>query len=754
MRPALAIAAALLVGVTSSTAFAANWATFEGAPVSEGQMRIPESERSRLEEGSATARKIPSPTDRFILEATRVEVEISGVLARVRLEQDFRNPYAERLEATYVFPLPEDAAVDGYSFRVGETLIEGVVKKRDEARREYEKARDEGRKGALLEEERANVFTQSVANIPPQETITVRIAYVHPVKITNGDYAFRFPMVVAPRYVPGQPTAGVGRGWSPDTDQVPDASRVTPPVLPRGMRAGNDVSIRVRLDAGMPIQNLTAVTHELDIAQKDPTTADIALASRSTIANKDFVLEYRLAGEQPVLASLVHRAEGDEHGYVALVVQPKRDVTVAEVTPREVILLMDVSGSMRGSSISQMRIVARHILEALDPRDTFRLVAFDTGIAEFDQHAVEATPDNIARGASFIRGLRSGSGTELLPALRHSLVSKKRESERPRYLVLLSDALVGNDDAILGYMRNDAFAGVRVFPIAIGAAPNHYLIERAAEIGRGFAMHVTNQDNATEMAARFNRRTRAPYITDLEIDWGGLAIDDVLPSPLPDLHAGEPLVVLARYHKPGKSTVRLRGNLAGHAVTTNLELDLPERATEHDAVRVVWARKNIRGIWNRNVGNETTKSRDAITQLGLEHQIVTRYTSFVAVEKEAPPTPPGASRSEHVATVLPEGMTEHAAPQRAFRRPRQGPSNTPAPTMRRAPTKPTVAPSRPAAPPPPSAPPPRTRRDRGGGFGFGGGHGGGSVEWIFVGALALLGAGSVAGRKRRSTKAA
>ena len=297
-----------------------------------------------------------------------------------------------------------------------------------------------------------------------------------------------------------EPTFHVGRGWVPDTDQVPDASRITPEPLPQGMRDGNDVQISVKLDAEMPIQDVTGVTHELDVTNPSPTEAQIRLKNQTAIPNKDFVVEYRLAGEDTVLASLTHRSESD--GYFALVLQPKWQIETAELMPWEVVLLLDTSGSMSGSAIGQLRIFAQHALDYVNPQDTIRVVSFSNSPEALHSQPVPATPDNLAAAKQFIRNLRSGGGTQMLPALQAALGPSGGEQSRVRYLVLVTDALVGNDSSILGYLKQPEFADVRVFPVAMGAAPNHYLISRAAELSRGFAMQVTNQDNAAEMAQR------------------------------------------------------------------------------------------------------------------------------------------------------------------------------------------------------------------------------------------------------------
>lgn len=650
---AIPIAASLFIFGNVSNA---GYSVLSGIPITQGQMRLNERDFETVK--AAT----PSASPCFILEETRVEAEIAGVLARVRVSQVFKNPYSNRLEASYVFPMPENCAVDAYSFQMGERVVIGEVKEKEEARRVYQQARDDGRKVSLLEQERANVFTQSIANIPPNSVVVVNIEYVHPLEIDENRYVFRFPMTVAPRYIPGTPTSrpNVGRGWASDTDQVPDASRITPDLLPAGQRNGNDVFVSVKIDGGMPIQKIIPVTHELDIQNTSDTVAVVTLKNQSTIADKDLVIEYQLAGENSTLASLVHRESEETDGYVMLALQPKWSVEPSEITPRQVHLVLDTSGSMRGTAISQLRQFAENVLDHLNPQDEFQLIAFNNQSKAFQSDPVPATSANIEAGKNFIRRLNAGGGTQLLPALQLALGDGCDESTPPRYLILMSDALVGNDHSILSYIQDPKFKDARVFPVAFGAAPNDYLINRAAELGRGFSLQVTNQDNAPALAGRFNELTSLPYMTDLQIDWGGLSVRDQVPARLPDLYAGKPLIVLGRYAQPGTETITLKGNVLGQAVQMELDLELPGVENSHDAIPSVWARQRIRQIWNHNVGNETAQSRSEITELGLRHQLVTQYTSFVAVEKELSDIPTGNLVSEVVPSMMPEGMTEKA----------------------------------------------------------------------------------------------
>ncbi|WP_182869204.1 VIT domain-containing protein [Rhodopirellula sp. JC639] len=741
----------------------AGYTVLDGAPVTQGQMRVAEDD---FEDLKAT---LPSPSQCFTLKETRVEAEISGVLARVRVSQVFKNPYSDRLEALYVFPLPENCAVDAYSFQIGERLVVGEVKRKDEARRQYEQARDEGRKAALLEQERANVFSQAVANIPPDGEVTVNIEYVHPLEIDEDRYVFRFPMVVGPRFIPGQPLSrpNVGRGWATDTDEVPDASRITPDFLPEGMRNGNDVFVTVKVDAAMPIQEIVPVTHELDIQRASETQAVATLKNQSTIADKDFVIEYRLAGEQSTLASLVHRRSDSEAGYVMLALQPKWSVEPAEITPREVILVLDTSGSMNGPAISQLRLFAQHVLDHLNPQDEFRMIAFNNHATAFRQDSVAASDSNVQAAKQFVRGLRAKGGTKLLPALQLALGNNVDERVRPRYMILMTDALVGNDHSILRYLQKPEFQDARVFPIAFGAAPNDYLISRAAEMGRGFSMQVNNQDNSVEIARRFNERTSQPYMTDLQIDWGGLVINDQVPARLPDLYAGKPLVVLGRYETPASGTVRLQGNVLGQAVEMKLELELPPQEVAHDSIGPIWARQRIRQIWNRDVGHETPQGREEITALGLKHQLMTQYTSFIAVEKELSETSQGALISESVPVMMPEGMTEASVGRsRAVAKSvRSGPAAASSVTADKVtgdtpPQRPVAVDNAAPTMPAPSGPSPsssQSHRSPTGGRNFsgasGGGGGGGPIGPITA-FFSLGGAGAAAMMRRRKARSA
>ncbi|RYZ36814.1 MAG: hypothetical protein EOO71_30410 [Myxococcaceae bacterium] len=345
----------------------------------------------------------------FSLKHTEVDAEVSGFLASVTVTQVFENPYASPLEALYVFPLPELAAVDGMELHVGARVIQGVIQTREQARDTYERAKAEGKTAALLDQERPNVFTQSVANILPGETIKVRIHYVERLTYDAGTYRFTFPMVVGPRYIGGEPLATrQGEGTEPDTTTVPDASRITPPVLPEDLRSGHDIQLTVRLDAGLPVQSLRSTTHRVEVKRERQSRATVSLGRDDRIPNKDFTLEYAVADALIRPAVLMHRDPGADHGYFMVMLNPQLAPTEKEITPRELYMVLDTSCSQSGLAIEKSKAITKEVLNHLMPEDTFQVLNFDTQVTKFAPGAVPATPENIQSALPYV-GRRASS---------------------------------------------------------------------------------------------------------------------------------------------------------------------------------------------------------------------------------------------------------------------------------------------------------------------------------------------------------
>lgn len=620
----------------------------------------PDEGRGNGDESGALVGLAPegNPAQAFPLKHTDVFIQVSGPLARAQVTQQFENPYSDKIEAVYTFPLPQHAAVDAMTITVGDRVVKGKIKKREEARAIYEAAKRRGNVAGLLDQERPNIFTQSVANIQPGEQITVTISFVETLSYDAGVYSVVFPMVVGPRYIPGQSIAQappLDGDWAYDTDQVPDASRITPPVLKPGTRSGHDVSLSVKIDAGVPIQHIQSPSHDIEVTQATSSQAAIHLKQSSTIPNKDFILTYMVAGADIHDAVLTHRNGKD--GFLTLLLQPPDRVKTDEVTPKELVFVLDTSGSMSGFPIEKAKETMRLAIDGLNPRDTFNLITFAGDTHILFPEPVPATPANVRKAQAFLASRSGGGGTEMMKAIRAALEPSDSQ-EHVRIVCFMTDGYIGNDMAILGEVKKHPNA--RVFSFGIGSSVNRFLLDKLAEHGRGEVEYVGLNDDGSEAARRFHERVQHPLLTDLSVDWNGLDVSEVYPKRLPDLFSAKPLVLTGRYMTPGRGTIRLRGKVAGHLVVRKIDVEFPGFEPEHDVLATLWARTKIADLMSQDYagiqqGTPQPQVREAITQLGLDYRLMTRFTSFVAVE-ELTITEGGQPRRIEVPVELPEGV--------------------------------------------------------------------------------------------------
>jgi Ca-activated chloride channel homolog len=590
------------------------------------------------------------------LKHTNVKAEISGFLSRVIVTQEFENPFKDKIEAVYTFPLPHNAAVDDMTMRVGERVVRGHIKRREEARAVYEAARNAGQVASLLDQERANIFTQSVANISPGEKVTITISYVETLKYENGSYEFVFPMVVGPRYIPGNATGKQSGGFAPDTNKVPDASRITPQPAPPGTRAGHDISIEVALDAGVPIDSIKSTLHEIDSERLTGHSSMIRLRSRNEIPNKDFILKYDVAGGKIEDALLTHR--GNNGGFFSFILQPPERVTAEEVTPKEIVFVIDTSGSMQGFPLEKAKESMKLALDGLYPQDTFNLITFSGDTHILFPEPVRATQENLRKAQQFLASRSGGGGTEMMKAIRAALDPSDHQ-DHIRIVCFMTDGYVGNDMAIINEIQQHPNA--RVFSFGIGSSANRFLLDKMAEHGRGEVEYVTLQDDGSAAARRFHERIRNPLLTDISIDWGGLPVADVYPKRIPDLFSAKPIVLSGRYNGNSSGTILLKGKLAGKDFVKSIAVNLPESEPRRDVLAKLWARTRIEdlmaGDYNgAQSGNMKGDLRETITQLGLEFRLMTQFTSFVAFE-DMVITEGGQPRRVEVPVEMPEGVS-------------------------------------------------------------------------------------------------
>ena len=619
------------------------------------------------------------------LKRTDVKVDITGFIARATVTQTFYNPYDKNIEAVYVFPLPHTAAVDAMTMRIGERTIVGVMKHRAEARAVYERALQQGQTASLLEQERPNIFTQSVGNIKPNEEIQIEISYVDVLNYDVGTYEFHFPMVVGPRYIPGDPISGKpelpkelegrvgevadpvrkvtlspdpsGTGWSPDTNRVPDASRITPPVLKPGYRTGHDIRLSVSLDAGVPIQDIEIVNHAAMLERIGTSKATVEISTMDSIPNKDFVMKYAVVGEKPEMAVFAHAA-GPEQRYFMLMIQPKLDAKLLKAPPRELVFLIDASGSMSGESMAKVKAAMRHFLALSKPSDTLQLITFSYQAYKLFENAVPATEANVARARTFIQQLRGNGGTEMLEGVK-TVLNAPVHSKRVRIVVMLTDGYVGNEEEIIAEVGRCTGDAIRFWTIGIGSSPNRFLIDGVAKQGGGMSGVLDLNTNPKPLVTQVVERIHRAQLANIHLEWGDLPVYETYPRRIPELWAGRPLIVFGRYAAGGRTELEVSGTAEGEPLTYRLDVTLPETESAHEVLAKVWARKKIEDLSAQVSYEGTPEVVEEITRIALDYRLMTQYTSFVAVDESEisdisqQATPP---RRIVVPVPLPEGV--------------------------------------------------------------------------------------------------
>lgn len=573
------------------------------------------------------------------LRHTGVRADIGGFMARTVVTQEYVNTFTEPIEAVYVFPLGAMAAVNDFVMEVGDRRIVGVVRPREEAERIYQEARERGQTASLLTQERPNIFTQNVANIAPGGTVTITITTFETLTHDRGTFEYVFPMVVGPRYIPGGATAATpravgGGGWSPATTVVPDADRITPPVLRPGERSGHDIDLTVRLDAGLPITEVRSVAHKVDISEHGTTRRTIKLAGADTIPNRDFVLRWTVAGERLQTGVLTYRDHGE--GYLALLVQPPLDPADALVSAREITFVLDVSGSMSGVPVETSKALVRQVLDSLRPADAFNIFVFSGGSGQLWDEPRGSSPESIAEAREFLTTLHGSGGTEMLAGLKRAITGT-HDPARLQMFVFCTDGFVGDEERILAFVQQER-RNARFFAFGIGSSVNRYLIDGVGRLGGGASMVVLPReaDAADRAAERFFSMIDAPVLVDAAIDWNGLPVVDSYPERLGDLFTGGAFTVVARFTRPAAGVAYLTGRLGTKAVRFPIVLKLPRREREHPELAPVWARRRIADLSEAMLTapkDEAVKIKQAITDLAIEYRLASPFTSFVAVDE-------------------------------------------------------------------------------------------------------------------------
>jgi Ca-activated chloride channel family protein len=615
-----------------------------------------------------------------------ISAVLEGDLATVTIVQTFLNPTDQPLNASYLFPLNKNAAVHFMQMEVGDERITAVIKQKAEARATFEQAKRQGKAAALLNQHRPNMFVQELANLMPGKVIKVKIKYAMAVPRIDGAYELVVPLVVGPRFTPRKtPEARMVSDEQPPASlAVPNAvksgqwSFSTPPAYPQvsgltipDIIAEDRVSIHVDLKAAFPIKQLKSATHLLSIEGEDHHKT-AKLAAGRTIDNRDFVLRYELAGRSVQAGMLVHRDKRGE--FFSLLVEPPKEPLEQDITPREMVFVLDTSGSMSGQPMEASKTFMRHAISSLRSTDYFRIIRFSSDTGEFSNRPVRASMLNKLAGIKYVNSLMTGGGTRV-PAAIDRAFAVSQTSGTLRLVTFLSDGYIGNEDEVLKLIARD-LGDARIFAFGVGTSVNRYLLAEMARMGRGFARFIDPAKDVNDAAIALARRLEAPLLTDIEVDWGELNISGITLQKIPDLFKGDSLRLMARsFDKqvpPGTYDITVKGISNGRKAIMPIRFTIPENLAEEQisALPLIWARSRITDHMRslsrprqRRTGEMSDETiRELVTKLGLDFSLMTQWTSFVAVSEKIVNEQPANSLDTSVPLNQVKGVSRHAYP--------------------------------------------------------------------------------------------
>jgi Ca-activated chloride channel family protein len=556
--------------------------------------------------------------DRLPLKDTRVDVKVLGVIADVTVRQVYENRGERPIHARYIFPGSTRAAVYAMSMTVGDRRIVARIKEREQAKQQFEQAKREGKSASLLEQSRPNVFSMNIANILPGDTVSVELSYTELLVPTDGIYEVVYPTVVGPRY-----------SSKTNAEASPADSFVRSPYTRQGDPPRSELHLTAQLSTGVPVTEFSSPSHQVVPQWDGPNRLQVALDhSERFSGNRDFILRYRLAGEEVSSGLLLY--EGPEENFFLLMAQPPRRVSPDEATPREYIFVLDVSGSMNGFPLDTAKKLLTDLIHVLRPTDTFNIVLFASGSATMAPSSLPATSENLARALAFVGPRSGGGGTELLAAMR-TASEIPRSANVSRSIVLITDGYIEAEKDVFAYVRGH-LDRTNVFCFGIGSSVNRYLLEGVARAGLGEPFVVLGPEEAEAAAIAFREYIQSPVLTGIEVRFPGFDVYDVEPARVPDLFASRPVVVFGKWRGKPQGAVELRGHTGSEAYEARFSVADMDPRPDHRALRYLWARSRIADLSDFGVRGDDS-GREAVTQLGLTYNLLTRYTSFIAVHE-------------------------------------------------------------------------------------------------------------------------
>ena len=578
---------------------------------------------------------------------SHADVSISGLVASVQMSQTFNNDTTDWVEGIYVFPLPENAAVSYMEMQIGERKIIGKIKEKKEAKKIYQAAKKAGKHAALTSQQRPNVFTQKVANIAPNETVKIILHYQHQVRYQSSEFEWRLPTTITPRYIPGVPLAkkylddskvepsindinSIGHaininGWGMATTEVPDGHLITPFMqAPKPGQLTNPISINITLNSGLNLSHINSPYHEITI-QKQNGIHSITLTNLEESMDRDFVLNWRPVASHAPQSALFTETINHEHYALLMVLPPSTPST--EALPRDMVFVIDTSGSMQGNSIEQAKLGLIMALQKLRPNDNFNIIEFNTYHSSLFSNLQPATNHNTSTAINWVNHLKADGGTEMLPALKTSL-KQFTHGEKLQQLIFITDGAIGNESALFSTIHNN-IQQIRLFTVGIGSAPNSYFMRKAAQFGRGTFTHIGNNREVTKKMTVLFQQIENAIASNITINWPTNA--EHYPERIPDLYAGEPLLVAAKVDQL-TGELFVSGTTASQSWTQSLSL---AQHTKSKKIGNVWAREKIESLEDKKIaGGDAKTIREEVLEIALTHSLLSPYTSFVAVEEK------------------------------------------------------------------------------------------------------------------------
>jgi Ca-activated chloride channel family protein len=590
--------------------------------------------------------------------------EVNGLVVSMTLKQVFENASDGWVNARYVFPLPDGAVIDSLTLINEDRILQGVVKEKQEAKRVYEQAKKAGKKAGLLEQNRSNLFVMSMANIAPNSTIQAEITWVQKVDYEGGVFSLSLPTTLTPRYIPGeslqlslddlveselQTTTTIQQGWAVNTDQVPDASEITPPqVTSPTTENAHRITLDLAINAGLSLDKISSISHEIAVVQQEESH-QVSFKNNDALMDRDVVLQWQASAHAlPKAAIFTEQTEG---AYYNLIMVNPPVKNIVSTLPKDVTFIIDTSGSMAGGSMEQAKSGLLQALNLLSNKDRFNIIEFDSNATQLYNDSQTVDDATLRKARRFVNALNADGGTEMMSALELAF-SQKDHGAYLRQIIFITDGSVGNEKALFSYI-NQKLGKSRLFTVGIGSAPNTHFMHGAAMYGKGSSTQISNLSEVNSKMTRLFEKLSYPVMRDIKVEWPDELTIESYPNNIPDLYVAEPLMLIARSDKPVPE-VSVTGNIAGQKWQQQLVIK-DGTAGNADNINKIWAFDKVNNLVEKSVlfGESVEKYKDDIVKIGIENQIVTQFTSFVAVEEKISKPEHEIAKEKQVPNLMP-----------------------------------------------------------------------------------------------------